>query len=88
VTVCDPRGQRPAPTADAEKKINALFKAVAQAWNRAVSVPGRALAGVVKLLPASGLTPESHRLLVDYHADVVQLLTSEGARLSEIKPGP
>ena len=45
-----------------------------------MSVPGRALAGVIKLLPASSLPPEGHQLLAGYHADVVQLLTSEGAR--------
>lgn len=50
-----------------------------QAWGRAVSVPGRALAGIVELLRGSGLPPDAHQLLVDYHADVVQLLTSEGA---------
>ena len=51
-----------------------------QSWGRAVSVPGRALAGVVELLQGhSGLAPDAHQLLVDFHADVVQLLTSEGA---------
>ncbi len=55
-------------------------RACAQSWGRAVIVPGRALAGVVELLRGqSGLPPDAHQLLVDFHADVVQLLTSEGA---------
>ena len=49
-----------------------------QIFGRAVSVPGRALAGVLALLRSSGLAPESHRMLLDYHAGVVALLTSQG----------
>lgn len=49
-----------------------------QLLGRAVSVPGRALGGVVELLQSAGLTPEAHQLLVAYHAAVVESLTSQG----------
>ena len=50
-----------------------------------VSVPGRALSGVVACLKG-GLSEETHDLLTSFHADVVSMLkSSDGSQPAELQ---